>query len=60
MSGDSAHDGGLTGSFSVTATAGYASDPSTSLASSLVPSARASLIRYSWERISDTINTSLF
>jgi hypothetical protein len=41
-----------------TATAGYASDPSTSLASSLVHAARASLIRYSLAHISDTTSTS--
>jgi hypothetical protein len=47
MSGDSAHDGGLNGFSFSTATAGYALDPSTSLVSSLVPAAQASLIRYS-------------
>src|SRR2546425_13045034 len=49
--------GGLTGSAFSTATAGYESDPPTSVSSSLVHSARASLILYSWERISDTTNT---
>jgi len=52
--------GGLNGSAFSTATAGYESDPPTSLSSSLVHSARASLILYSWERISDTTNTSRF
>jgi hypothetical protein len=52
--------GGLNGFSFSTATAGYELDPPISLSSSLVHSSRASLILYSWERISDTTTTSRF